>query len=66
MRGYKQALPAIKMIESTAHGARAIYSLATAGFAMWNVGLALIVGIILAYPEKRGLLRLQAAPFNHA
>lgn len=33
-------------------------TLATAAFAMWNVGLAFVVGISLAYIAKRGLLRL--------
>jgi len=33
-------------------------TLATAAFAMWNVGLAFVVGIGLAYVAKRGLLRL--------
>jgi MFS superfamily sulfate permease-like transporter len=33
-------------------------TLAVAAFAMWNVGLAFIVGIALAYSAKRGLLRL--------
>ena len=33
-------------------------TLATAAFAMWNVGLAFIVGIALAHIAKRGLLRL--------
>lgn len=33
-------------------------TLATTGFAMWNVGLAFVVGLALAYIEKRGLLRL--------
>jgi len=33
-------------------------TLATAAFAMWNVGLAFVVGIALAYVAKRGLLRL--------
>jgi MFS superfamily sulfate permease-like transporter len=33
-------------------------TLATAGFAMWNVGLAFVVGLALAYIAKRGLLRL--------
>jgi MFS superfamily sulfate permease-like transporter len=33
-------------------------ALATAAFAMWNVGLAFVVGIALAYVAKRGLLRL--------
>jgi MFS superfamily sulfate permease-like transporter len=32
--------------------------LATAAFAMWNVGLAFVVGIALAYLAKRGWLRL--------
>ena len=33
-------------------------TLATAAFAMWNVGLAFVVGIALAYHAKRGWLRL--------
>jgi xanthine/uracil permease len=33
-------------------------TLATAAFAMWNVGLAFILGMSLAYIAKRGLLRL--------
>jgi MFS superfamily sulfate permease-like transporter len=33
-------------------------TLATAAFAMWNVGLAFVVGIALAYAAKRGWLRL--------
>ena len=33
-------------------------TLATAAFAMWNVGLAFIVGITLTYVAKRELLRL--------
>jgi len=33
-------------------------TLATAGFAMWNVGLAFLVGLTLTYIAKRGLLRL--------
>lgn len=33
-------------------------TLATAAFAMWNVGLAFVVGMTLAYIAKRGLLRL--------
>jgi MFS superfamily sulfate permease-like transporter len=33
-------------------------TLTTAAFAMWNVGLAFVVGIALAYIAKRGLLRL--------
>jgi MFS superfamily sulfate permease-like transporter len=33
-------------------------TLATAAFATWNVGLAFVVGIVLAYIAKRGLLRL--------
>jgi hypothetical protein len=35
-----------------------LITLATAAFAMWNVGLAFVVGIALAYVAKRGLLRL--------
>jgi hypothetical protein len=33
-------------------------TLATAAFAMWNVGLAFVAGLILAYIHKRGKLRL--------
>jgi MFS superfamily sulfate permease-like transporter len=33
-------------------------TLATTGFAMWNVGLAFLVGLALTYIEKRGRLRL--------
>ena len=33
-------------------------TLATAAFAMWNVGLAFVVGMLLAQIEKRGWLRL--------
>lgn len=33
-------------------------TLATAAFAIWNVGLAFVVGIALAYLAKRGWLRL--------
>jgi predicted benzoate:H+ symporter BenE len=33
-------------------------TLVVAAFAMWNVGLAFIVGVVLAYFAKRGLLRL--------
>jgi MFS superfamily sulfate permease-like transporter len=33
-------------------------TLTTAAFAIWNVGLAFVVGIALAYVAKRGLLRL--------
>ena len=33
-------------------------TLATAAFAMWNVGLAFVVGVALAWIAKRGLLRL--------
>jgi MFS superfamily sulfate permease-like transporter len=33
-------------------------TLATAAFAMWNVGLAFVVGITLATIAKRGFLRL--------
>ena len=33
-------------------------TLATAAFAMWNVGLAFVAGMGLAYIARRGLLRL--------
>lgn len=33
-------------------------TLVTAAFAMWNVGLAFVAGLALAYIEKRRLLRL--------
>ena len=33
-------------------------TLATAGFAMWNVGLAFVVGLTLSYLERRGRLRI--------
>ena len=33
-------------------------TLETAAFAMWNVGLAFVAGLILAYIHKRGKLRL--------
>jgi MFS superfamily sulfate permease-like transporter len=33
-------------------------TLVTAAFAMWNVGLAFVVGLVLATMAKRGLLRL--------
>jgi predicted benzoate:H+ symporter BenE len=33
-------------------------TLATAAFSMWNVGLAFVAGMILAYLLRRGLLRL--------
>jgi MFS superfamily sulfate permease-like transporter len=33
-------------------------TLATAAFAMWNVGLAFVVGVTLAYINRRGWLRL--------
>jgi xanthine/uracil/vitamin C permease (AzgA family) len=33
-------------------------TLVTAAFAMWNVGLAFLLGLTLAYLAKRGLLRL--------
>jgi hypothetical protein len=35
-----------------------LITLATAAFAMWNVGLAFVVGAALAYLAKRNLLRL--------
>jgi MFS superfamily sulfate permease-like transporter len=40
------------------HKGERFITLATAAFAMWNVGLAFVVGIALAYTAKRGLLRL--------
>jgi MFS superfamily sulfate permease-like transporter len=33
-------------------------TLVTAAFAMWNVGLAFVVGLVLGYLDKRGRLRL--------
>jgi MFS superfamily sulfate permease-like transporter len=33
-------------------------TLATAAFSVWNVGLAFVAGIVLAYIARRGLLRL--------
>jgi hypothetical protein len=33
-------------------------TIATAAFAMWNVGLAFVAGIVLAYLARRGLLKL--------
>jgi MFS superfamily sulfate permease-like transporter len=33
-------------------------TLATAAFAMWNVGLAFVLGVTLSYIERRGWLRL--------
>jgi ABC-type uncharacterized transport system permease subunit len=33
-------------------------TLATAAFAMWNVGLAFVAGLILAQTYKRGKLQL--------
>ena len=33
-------------------------TLTTTAFAMWNVGLAFLVGLALAYIEKRGRLKL--------
>ena len=33
-------------------------TLVTAAFAMWNVGLAFVAGMVLAYIDKRGWLRL--------
>ncbi|MGC2030197.1 MAG: putative sulfate/molybdate transporter [Steroidobacteraceae bacterium] len=35
-----------------------LITLATAAFAMWNVGLAFVAGITLTYIARRGLLRL--------
>lgn len=40
------------------HKGERFITLVTAAFAMWNVGLAFVVGIVLAYIAKRGLLRL--------
>jgi MFS superfamily sulfate permease-like transporter len=33
-------------------------TLVTAAFSMWNVGLAFVAGVLLAYMKKRGRLRL--------
>ena len=33
-------------------------TLVTAAFAMWNVGLAFVAGITLAYIERKGWLKL--------
>jgi ABC-type uncharacterized transport system permease subunit len=33
-------------------------TLTTAAFAMWNVGLAFVAGLILAYIHRQGRLRL--------
>jgi MFS superfamily sulfate permease-like transporter len=33
-------------------------TIATAAFSMWNVGLAFVVGMVLAYINRRGRLRL--------
>ena len=40
------------------HKGERFITLVTAAFSMWNVGLAFVVGILLAYMTKRGLLRL--------
>src|ERR1700693_353240 len=40
------------------HKGERFITLVTAAFSMWNVGLAFVVGILLAYITKRGLLRL--------
>ena len=40
------------------HKAERFITVATTAFAMWNVGLAFLVGLALAYIEKRGRLRL--------
>ena len=40
------------------HKAERFITLATAAFAMWNVGLAFVVGLTLAYIQKRGRLQL--------
>jgi MFS superfamily sulfate permease-like transporter len=40
------------------HKGERFITLVTAAFAMWNIGLAFVVGLLLAYIAKRGLLRL--------
>ena len=40
------------------HKAERFITLATAAFAMWNVGIAFIVGLTLAYIHRHGRLRL--------
>jgi hypothetical protein len=40
------------------HKGERFITLATAAFAMWNVGLAFVVGMALAWIERRGWLRL--------
>jgi hypothetical protein len=40
------------------HKGERFITLATAAFAMWNVGLAFVVGVALAWIERRGWLRL--------
>ncbi len=40
------------------HKGERFITLATAAFAMWNVGLAFVAGMTLAYIERRGWLRL--------
>jgi len=40
------------------HKAERFITLATAAFATWNVGLAFVVGLTLAYIQKRGRLQL--------
>ncbi len=40
------------------HKGERFITLVTAAFAMWNVGLAFVVGMALAYIERRGWLRL--------
>jgi MFS superfamily sulfate permease-like transporter len=49
---------ALGSCDFSTHKAERFITLATAAFAMWNVGLAFVVGLTLAYIHKRGRLRL--------
>jgi MFS superfamily sulfate permease-like transporter len=49
---------ALGSCDFSAHKGERFITLATAAFAMWNVGLAFLVGMTLTYIAKRGLLRL--------
>lgn len=40
------------------HKGERFITLATAAFAMWNVGLAFVIGLALTWIERRGWLRL--------
>jgi hypothetical protein len=40
------------------HKRERFITLVTAAFALWNVGLAFLAGLALAYLERRGWLRL--------